>query len=78
MTGRKCRAYRTISYKRQGKPPLYFVACYYAQYKMRSAILRNHLKYLGVLIDENLSWKHNILQIASVKNKYNGVVLLLG
>ena len=29
----------------QGKPPLYFVACYYAQYRMRSAILRNHLNY---------------------------------
>ena len=29
----------------QGKPPLYFVACYYAQYRMRSAILRNHLKF---------------------------------
>ena len=29
---------------KQGKPPLYFVACYYAQYRMRSAILRNHLK----------------------------------
>ena len=28
---------------RQGKPPLDFVACYYAQYRMRSAILRNHL-----------------------------------
>ena len=28
----------------QGKPPLYFVACYYAQYRIRSAILRNHLK----------------------------------
>ena len=28
---------------RQGKPPLYFVACYYAQYRMRSAIMRNHL-----------------------------------
>ena len=27
----------------QGKPPLYFVACYYAQYRMRSAILRNQL-----------------------------------
>ena len=28
----------------QEKLPLYFVACYYAQYRMRSAKLRNHLK----------------------------------
>ena len=30
---------------RQGKPPLYFVLCYYAQYRMLSAILRNHPKF---------------------------------
>ena len=30
---------------RQGEPPLYFVACY-AQYRMHSAILRNHLKLI--------------------------------
>ena len=30
---------------RQGKPPLYFVSCYYAQYRMLSAILRNRTKF---------------------------------
>ena len=42
----------------QGKPPLYFVACYYAQYRMRSAILRNHLKAPSANI---VSWLLNQL-----------------
>ena len=31
---------------------------------------KSYVKYLGVLIDENLSWKHHILHIASIKNKH--------
>ena len=49
---------------RQGKPPLYFVACYYAQYRMRCAILRNHLK-----TSWTIQFKH--LSFAS-RNYYNG------
>ena len=41
---------------RPGKPPLYFVACYYAQYRMRSAILRNHLKTSWTIQFQHLSF----------------------
>ena len=49
---------------RQGKPPLYFVANYvlYAQYRMRSAILRNNLKlyYSQFLSTYWFLWGHEL------------------
>ena len=38
---------------------------------------KNYVKYLGVLIDENLSWKYHIAHIASKISKTIGIIASL-
>ena len=38
---------------------------------------KNYLKYLGVLIDENLSWKYHVANIASKISKTTGIIASL-
>jgi len=38
---------------------------------------KSYVKYLGVLIDENLSWKHHILHIASKISTSIGIIARL-
>ena len=39
--------------------------------------MQNYVKYLGVLIDENLSWKYHIAHIASKISKTIGIIASL-
>mgnify|MGYP000480072878 FL=1 len=42
-----------------------------------SLIQKDHIKYLGVLIDETISWKHHISFICSKISRNSGILLKL-
>ena len=63
---------------RQGNPPFYFVVCYYAQYRMRSAILRNHLNMALWLCPEITNSVINRPTRARYEFLYSFLVVTLG